>query len=197
MPQSGLRKRLSKRSSFDAGIYVRQCNHHMDEAKDQVIKIQKPAPKGRNSPIIDVENLSDEEEKKVKEEPTEDQRVLSLAEQFIAAMPARIKEGEVPDGQRGPTPAVSPLPCDASDDLGIESMGDELEFELDLNFDDGCNYRDAYTPSSALSMSPSSSCLHSPTFGSPSPCTSFSVDTSTSPQGTTQDLQEFLQVSCF
>ena len=64
------------------------------------------------------------------------------------------------------------------------------------------------TPSeSAYSMSPtSSSFLHSPsrssfTIESPSPCgTSFSVDTDPSPQGTTQDLQEFLQVTlinCF
>ena len=59
------------------------------------------------------------------------------------------------------------------------------------------------TPSeSAYSMSPtSSSFLHSPsrssfTIESPSPCgTSFSVDTDPSPQGTTQDLQEFLQVT--
>ena len=58
------------------------------------------------------------------------------------------------------------------------------------------------TPSeSAFSVSPtSSSFLHSPsrssfTIESPSPCgTSFSVDTDPSPQGTTQDLQEFLQV---
>ena len=59
------------------------------------------------------------------------------------------------------------------------------------------------TPSeSAFSVSPSnSSFLHSPsrssfTIESPSPCgTSFSVDTDPSPQGTTQDLQEFLQVN--
>ena len=58
------------------------------------------------------------------------------------------------------------------------------------------------TPSeSAFSVSPTnSSFLHSPsrssfTIESPSPCgTSFSVDTDPSPQGTTQDLQEFLQV---
>ena len=59
------------------------------------------------------------------------------------------------------------------------------------------------TPSeSAFSVSPTnSSFLHSPsrssfTIESPSPCgTSFSVDTDPSPQGTTQDLQEFLQVN--
>ena len=64
-------------------------------------------------------------------------------------------------------------------------------------------YRDVLgTPSeSAFSVSPtSSSFLHSPsrssfTIESPSPCgTSFSVDTDPSPQGTTKDLQEFLQV---
>ena len=65
-------------------------------------------------------------------------------------------------------------------------------------------YRDMLgTPSeSVLSLSPtSSSFLHSPsrssfTIESPSPCgTSFSIETVSSPQGTTQDLQEFLQVS--
>ena len=100
-------------------------------------------------------------------------------------------------------------------EFGI-GTGSELDWDFDFNFDfRDCSYREgsaAYTPSSALSMSPpSSSCLgfgitgglggaHSPTHStsytleSPSPCTPFSVDTSTSPQGTTQDLQEFLQV---
>ena len=80
---------------------------------NKVIKIQAEGAnegcKGDNpgSPIIDVEGMSSEEEnecEKVKGGEakgeaedggqTEDQRVLSLAEQFIAAMPARIKNQE-------------------------------------------------------------------------------------------------------
>ena len=83
-------------------------------------------------------------------EPLEGQRVLNLAEQFIAAMPARIKnEGDVDSlmldisnqtvGNNGASSnfgsTCSPLICDTSqsDDLGIESMGDDLDFEFDFN----------------------------------------------------------------
>ena len=76
--------------------------------------------------------------------------MLNLAEQFIAAMPARIKnegEGDAPmldisnqnNGNNYGTNSnfgstCSPLICDTSqsDDLGIESMGDDLDFEFDL-----------------------------------------------------------------
>ena len=78
---------------------------------NKVIKIQaEGANEGckrdnPGSPIIDVEGMSSEEDEdkvegdevKVEAEvggQTEDQRVLSLAEQFIAAMPARIKNQE-------------------------------------------------------------------------------------------------------
>jgi len=170
-------------------------------------------------------------------EDPEDQKVLSLAEQFIAAMPDRIKnEAEEPmhlcAGTSGPS--VSPGshhhhdPASQSDDLGVESMCDDLD--LDFNLEESASvagygghggahsyhpfaasaYRDIpYTPNSS-SMSPESSCLHSPashTFETPSPCglsftagggsgrpPSFAVDDS-SPPGTAADLQEFLQVS--
>ena len=83
--------------------------------------------------------------------------------------------------------------CDASqsDDLGIESMGDDLD--MDLNIEECQAYRDVYTPGSSVSSV--SSCLHSPrsiTIESPSP-RSFSADCS--PPCTTADLQEFLQAS--
>ena len=84
---------------------------------------------------------------KTEPEPLEGQRVLNLAEQFIAAMPARIKnEGEGDslmldisnqnnfgtNSNIGST--CSPLICDTSqsDDLGIESMGDDIDFEFDF-----------------------------------------------------------------
>ena len=50
------------------------------------------------SPLIDVEALSDEGEstqsQKLCTDQAEDQRVLTLAEQFLAAMPARIKNDQ-------------------------------------------------------------------------------------------------------
>ena len=77
--------------------------------------------------------------------------MLNLAEQFIAAMPARIKnEGEIDAlmldmssqviGNNGGNSSnfgstCSPLICDnsQSDDLGIESMVDDLEYDFDFN----------------------------------------------------------------
>ena len=71
-----------------------------------MIKIQAENRDGGGnpgSPIIDVEGMSDENEEEEgmeygagsadddQDETSEDQKVLSLAEQFIAAMPARIK----------------------------------------------------------------------------------------------------------
>ena len=88
------------------------------------------------SPFIDVEALSDEDStqsQKLNHE-TEDQRVLTLAEQFLAAMPARIKK---PDQSTGDC-NESVMQWDEcsfasqSDDLGIESMiGDDFEIEFD------------------------------------------------------------------
>ncbi|XP_059085704.1 calmodulin-binding transcription activator 1-like isoform X2 [Tigriopus californicus] len=186
---------------------------------------QKPSQENPRSPIIDVEGLSDEdqEEKSKKKrdsvfkEPTpekplpttnhldevEDQRVLTLAEQFIAAMPDRIKnesESEpmlicYPSPQAGEGTSIQDN--SQSDDLGVESMCDDLDVEFDFNFEETCSYRENFTPNSSLS--PNSSCLQSPasyTFESPSPCgsRSFSVDF-ISPPCTTADLQEFLMAS--
>lgn len=142
------------------------------------------------SPFIDVEALSDEDENGAAstasrrlDDQVEDQRVLTLAEQFLAAMPDRIKHVEEMHWEE--------CSCDASqsDDLGIESMGDDLEL-ADL---EAYSYRDVYTPAS--SVSPVSSCLHSPrSMTSPSP-RPFSSELQSSPPCTTADLQEFLQAS--
>lgn len=92
----------------------------------------------------------------------------------------------------------SPQPYDASqsDDLGIESMVDDLEFDFDA-----ASYREAAcTPSSSFSLSPaaSSSCLYSPSVS----CT-YEASLSSgvigggngSPPGTAMDLHEFLQAT--
>ena len=146
------------------------------------------------SPFIDVEALSDEDSntqsQKLNHE-TEDQRVLTLAEQFLAAMPARIKKDQSTDQEVMQWDECMSF-ASQSDDLGIESMGDDF----DIEFDDAFRYREDVSVSS---VSPVSSCLHSPrsaTIESPSPCRSYSTDnTSTHWYRITSDLQEFLQAS--
>ncbi len=171
---------------------------------------------------------------------SEDQKVLSLAEQFIAAMPDRIKKRESDEPMPlccGNNPgAPSSASSDAgggggggvpssgffhnsqsTDDLGVESMCDDLD--LDFNLDDlgggqHVTYREvSYTPNSS-SLSPESSCLQSPVsyaWESPSPCghvhhghahlghahsRGVAAIETRSPPGTAADMQEFLQVKC-
>ena len=175
---------------------------------------------GPSSPYIDVEALSDEDQStqsqrlcsganpdilNIINNKTDDQRVLTLAEQFLAAMPARIKHDS--QSQESEIMQWDECSCDASqsDDLGIESMGDDFDFDFSVVEETYARYRDnAYTPSS---VSPVSSCLHSPrsnTIESPSPsCQSRSFSQNNggaenngiSPPCTTADLQEFLQAS--
>ena len=68
---------------------------------------------------------------------SEDQKVLTLAEQFIAAMPERIKN-ETESSEPMLLDSASPIHFDASqsDDLGIESMADELDLEFDFSLDE-------------------------------------------------------------
>ncbi|GFG34010.1 hypothetical protein Cfor_07539, partial [Coptotermes formosanus] len=149
------------------------------------------------SPIIDVEAVSDEElEAKQSVVGEQEVRVLTLAEQIIAAMPERIKN-ESEDMMLGHdcSPA-QPESLTASDDplsevfmepLLIDEPSSSLEpVEFNFEFSDN-NYRyyDAGTPSSSLSPA-SSSCLQSP-------C-SFTLD-SPSPPPTTADFCEFFQAS--
>ena len=70
-----------------------------DRAKDKQKSLSKDDLMDRNpgSPYIDVEALSDEDStqsQKLCTDQAEDQRVLTLAEQFLAAMPARIKNDQ-------------------------------------------------------------------------------------------------------
>ena len=161
--------------------------------------------------------------------------MLSLAEQFIAAMPDRIKNESEPMETSEPPSSLScmmpPPPSledmnSVSDDLGIESMCGDGDFDLldfssaDFShpFDDAIfSYRD----SASLSPASCSSYLGGPTggFGVPqppppqscSPAASSSFvevedspaspsmatrDAAGSPRGTAADLQEFLQSKC-
>ncbi len=180
---------FSKRASLD---WASRFGAKSSRIRLKSGSLEDPYAENNNpgSPFVDVEALSDEDSNTQSEKlssETEDQRVLSLAEQFLAAMPARIKHDHQDVYMRGDEFhhfGGDDCSCDASqsDDLGIESMtGDD--FDLDDR------YRDVYTPASSVSSV--SSCLHSPrsmTYESPSPA-SFPNET------TPADLQEFLQAS--
>ena len=70
----------------------------------------------------------------------EDQRVLTLAEQFLAAMPARIKNDQGDEVMQWEE--CSCYDASQSDDLGIESMGDDFDF--DFNVADESTYHHYY-----------------------------------------------------
>ncbi|XP_069677784.1 calmodulin-binding transcription activator 2 isoform X3 [Periplaneta americana] len=149
------------------------------------------------SPIIDVEAVSDEEsEAKQSVVGEQEVRVLTLAEQIIAAMPERIKN-ESEDMMLGHdcSPSQPESSTNASDSLSEvfmepllmdepSSTYEPVEFNFEFS-DHNYRYYDVGTPSSSLSPA-SSSCLQSP-------C-SFTLD-SPSPPPTTADFCEFFQAS--
>ncbi|XP_018318832.1 calmodulin-binding transcription activator 1 isoform X2 [Agrilus planipennis] len=122
----------------------------------------------------------------------QDARVLTLAEQIIAAMPDRIKndsEEMMLDSSPGPSeimPTSETLSDVFMEPLLEQSNANFESTEFNFEFSDN-NYRyyDVSTPCSSLSPA-SSSCLQSPR--------SFTLD-SPSPPPTTADFCEFLQAS--
>ncbi|CAH0555336.1 unnamed protein product [Brassicogethes aeneus] len=122
----------------------------------------------------------------------QDARVLTLAEQIIAAMPDRIKnESEDMLLDNSPGPPDSLQTNDTLSDVFMEPLLDQssssfesTEFNFEFS-DHNYRYYDVGTPCSSLSPA-SSSCLQSP-------C-SFTLD-SPSPPPTTADFCEFLQAS--
>ncbi|KAG5895918.1 hypothetical protein JTB14_031823 [Gonioctena quinquepunctata] len=142
-----------------------------------------------SSPLIDVEAVSDDESELPNSTVGEqDARVLTLAEQIIAAMPDRIKnESEEMMLDKSPGVPVK----DTLSDMFMEPLLDQssssfesAEFSFEFS-DHNYRYYDLGTPCSSLSPA-SSSCL-------PSPC-SFTLD-SPSPPPTTADFCEFFQAS--
>ncbi|XP_064211128.1 calmodulin-binding transcription activator 2 isoform X3 [Tribolium castaneum] len=143
-----------------------------------------------SSPLIDVEAVSDDESDIHNSTVGEqDARVLTLAEQIIAAMPDRIKnesEDMLLDTSPGP-----PEPNDTLSDVFMEPLLDQSSSSFESNefnfefSDHNYRYYDVGTPCSSLSPA-SSSCLQSP-------C-SFTLD-SPSPPPTTADFCEFFQAS--
>ncbi|KAL1497599.1 hypothetical protein ABEB36_008531 [Hypothenemus hampei] len=148
-----------------------------------------------NSPLIDVEAVSDEDDRDVcsgNAVGDQDARVLTLAEQIIAAMPDRIKnESEEHLMETSPGPPDSQQSGESLYDVYMEpllepssSSFESSEFHFEFS-DHNYRYYDVGTPQSSLSPA-SSSCLQSP-------C-SFTLD-SPSPPPTTADFCEFLQAS--
>ncbi|XP_045473407.1 calmodulin-binding transcription activator 2 isoform X4 [Harmonia axyridis] len=151
---------------------------------------------GARSPLIDVEAVSDDEASEIHAGAAvgdQDARVLTLAEQIIAAMPDRIKnesqcEAMILGNSPGPPDKLS---GDTLQDTFMEPLFDQssCSFESnEFNFefsDHNYRYYDVSTPCSSLSPA-SSSCLQSPS--------SFILD-SPSPPPTTADFCEFFQAS--
>ncbi|KAK6618303.1 hypothetical protein RUM44_002755 [Polyplax serrata] len=127
----------------------------------------------------------------VEERDEQEVRVLTLAEQIIAAIPERIKN-EIEEMQLDSSPPdESSLASDCLSDALVEPFLDEpsssyrpQEFNFEFS-DHNYRYYDVTTPSSSLS--PASSSLQSPSPG-------FPLD-SPSPPPTTQDFCEFFQAS--
>ena len=101
-----------------------------------IFKVKKKYRKElMESEFIDVETLSDEDQSQ-SQKLTTDQRVLNLAEQFLKALPERIKNhDEIMQWEE--------CSCNGSEDLGIESMTSE-------DFD---QYREILTPNSVSPVS--------------------------------------------
>ncbi|XP_059490019.1 calmodulin-binding transcription activator 1 isoform X4 [Neocloeon triangulifer] len=198
---SNLGKDTPKLSRFDRSMSLPLNSHMMDHLCDSSERSSPPrkmdfalcevAGARSESPLIDVEALSDEEsEAKASNVGEQDARVLTLAEQIIAAMPDRIKN----ESEELMFSESSPLPESNADSLSesfLEPMLDEpsSSFETsEFNFefsDHSYRYYDVATPSSSMSPA-SSSCLQSPS--------SFTLD-SPSPPPTTADFCEFFQAS--
>ena len=71
------------------------------------------------------------------EQAREDQRVLTLAEQFLAAMPDRIKLES--GGEDEDDSSMFPDCCSSqSEDLGVESLTDDRSLDFEFNFEEAC-----------------------------------------------------------
>ena len=74
------------------------------------------------------------------EQAREDQRVLTLAEQFLAAMPDRIKLES--GGEDEDDSSMFPDCCSSqSEDLGLESMTDDHSVDFEFNIGEACQER--------------------------------------------------------
>nr|CAD7201845.1 unnamed protein product [Timema douglasi] len=211
-PMSGLESSFDSSSSSEGRDVMRGSPvRKMDFALCEVAMGARSS-----SPIIDVEAVSDEEMLENKTEQSvvgprgnrflsisflvfssgeQEVRVLTLAEQIIAAMPDRIKNESV-DMMLGSDSCSQPESAgiirDTLSEVFMEpllmdeptSTFEPVEFNFEFS-DHNYRYYDVGSPSSSLSPA-SSSCLQSPG--------SFTLD-SPSPPPTTADFCEFFQAS--
>ncbi|KRT86404.1 Ankyrin repeat-containing protein, partial [Oryctes borbonicus] len=199
--------RLTKRSSVDSGIYMAygqvsdpssmQKNKKTSKDTAKLSRFDRSMSLPLNSPNTNNAEASFEADQDAIPSRRmdialweQDARVLTLAEQIIAAMPDRIKnesEDMLLDSSPGPPEANDTLSDVFMEPLLDQSAASSFEStEFNFEFSDH-NYRhyDVATPASSLSPA-SSSCLQSP-------C-SFTLD-SPSPPPTTADFCEFFQAS--
>lgn len=134
------------------------CFKENHESVQRLTEHERRMPETSVSPIVDVEGMSsdDEEENSVishngskergfLDKSKEDQRVLTLAEHFLAAIPDRIKfesgYNEDDDDSILFPDCCSSIGADcwsASEDLGVESMADDQSVDFEFNFEEAC-----------------------------------------------------------
>ncbi|XP_044272249.1 calmodulin-binding transcription activator 2 isoform X9 [Tribolium madens] len=189
-------QKLIKRPSIDSGIHMSCASSESTKSKNSRLFSSRLSKFDRSMslPLSTRENSFDSEPPESCRRMDfalweQDARVLTLAEQIIAAMPDRIKnesEDMLLDTSPGP-----PEPNDTLSDVFMEPLLDQSSSSFESNefnfefSDHNYRYYDVGTPCSSLSPA-SSSCLQSP-------C-SFTLD-SPSPPPTTADFCEFFQAS--
>ncbi|KAF6209219.1 hypothetical protein GE061_014964 [Apolygus lucorum] len=185
-----------KLSRFDRSMSLPLSTHSLDSGYDSNLDNLHASPRRMDFTLCEVRRESTSTPSEVQQSSTDSQtqqsvgeqdaRVLTLAEQIIAAMPDRIKnesEGE--------------MMMLGSDDMEVMSLESPLlldeppsssssccfDTHSEFNFDNNYRYYDVGTPCSSLSPG---SCLPSPPFP---------LHRSPSPPPTTADFCEFLHAS--
>ncbi|BES97069.1 calmodulin-Hypothetical protein transcription activator [Nesidiocoris tenuis] len=188
-----------KLSRFDRSMSLPLSTHSLDSGYDSNFDNFHASPRRMNYTLCEAQKQTSTAATQVDAEPVvatssqqqqpvgeQDARVLTLAEQIIAAMPDRIK-----NKSQGEMMMLS------SDDMEVMSMESPLlldeppsssssccfDTNSEFNFDNSYRYYEVGTPCSSLSPG---SCLPSPPFP---------MNRSPSPQPTTADFCEFLHAS--
>ncbi|XP_063932843.1 calmodulin-binding transcription activator 2 isoform X6 [Zophobas morio] len=198
-------QKLIKRPSIDSGIHM-SCGSESSKSKSSRLfssprqsKFDRSMSLPLHSPLSTRDNSFDSESAESTGRKMDfalweqDARVLTLAEQIIAAIPERIKNESSDEMllDTSPGPPDTLQPNDTLSDVFMEPLLDQSSSSFESNefnfefSDHNYRYYDVGTPCSSLSPA-SSSCLQSP-------C-SFTLD-SPSPPPTTADFCEFFQAS--
>ncbi|KAI5751818.1 hypothetical protein M8J77_011184 [Diaphorina citri] len=203
-PSTPQQAKLMKRASVDSGIHLSHST--ADPRFDRSMSLPVSSPQSDNTrlsplsrrmdftlcdvvPLPSSPHMQEDSVDLISEDAgangDQDARVLTLAEQIIAAIPDRIKN-ESEDDPMECLSIESPLLLDEPAPSSSSSCFDNSEFNFELS-DHNYRYYDVATPSSSLS--PASSCL-------PSPSPSFpNMASPSSPPPTTADFCEFFHAS--